>query len=218
MAGEPPTIPEPLPVVGLRLGVPQRYVMNDLDAPVASAFQNALSRLANAGAKLQFFPFSELEELPGINAKGGFAPPEAYALHRKLIEAKGDLFDPLVLSRIKRGADLAAADYVDLGHARADLIRRAHRVTSPFDAVVMPTCAIVAPTLAEVSTPEGFMARNMLLLRNTALGNFLDRCALTIPIHEPGTAPVGLMLMGEHGDDRRLVQIGLGAESVLRRQ
>jgi aspartyl-tRNA(Asn)/glutamyl-tRNA(Gln) amidotransferase subunit A len=106
---------------------------------------------------------------------------------------------------------------VDLIKARADLMRRANRVTEPFDAVVMPTTPIVAPTLAEVSTTEGFLKRNMLVLRNTSVGNFLDRSALTIPIHEPGEAPVGLMLMGETMGDRRLMQAGLAVEAALTR-
>jgi aspartyl-tRNA(Asn)/glutamyl-tRNA(Gln) amidotransferase subunit A len=121
----------------------------------------------------------------------------------------------MVLARIKRGAEMTACEYVDLLKARADFIRRAARVTEPFDAVAMPATPIVAPTLAEVSTPEGFQKRNLLVLRNTSVGNFLDRSALTVPIHEPGQAPVGLMLMGETMGDRRLLQVGLAVEAAL---
>ncbi|MBI1777535.1 MAG: amidase [Proteobacteria bacterium] len=216
LAGEAPSVPDALPIEGLRFAVPTRLVLDNLDDTVASAFERSLKTLEKAGALLSRIAFAELDEYPLINAKGGFGAPEAFAHHRRLIETKGDRFDPMVVSRIKRGAEMSAADYVDLIKARADFIRRSARVTESFDAVLMPTCPIVAPSLAEIATPQGFMAKNVLLLRNTSIGNFLDRSALTLPIHEPGTAPVGLMLMGETMGDRRLIQVGLAVEAALK--
>ena len=39
-------------------------------------------------------------------------------------------------------------------------------------------------------------------------------CAITLPIQRPGAAPVGLMVVGEHGADRRLLAISRGMEAV----
>jgi aspartyl-tRNA(Asn)/glutamyl-tRNA(Gln) amidotransferase subunit A len=36
---------------------------------------------------------------------------------------------------------------------------------------------------------EDYARLNLKLLGNTATANFLDRCALTLPIQPPGTAP-----------------------------
>jgi aspartyl-tRNA(Asn)/glutamyl-tRNA(Gln) amidotransferase subunit A len=52
-------------------------------------------------------------------------------------------------------------------------------------------------------------------LRNTALGNFFDRCSISIPCHRPGEAPVGLMLTGETMGDARLFAIAAAAEAAL---
>jgi aspartyl-tRNA(Asn)/glutamyl-tRNA(Gln) amidotransferase subunit A len=60
--------------------------------------------------------------------------------------------------------------------------------------------------------------KNILMLRNTFCFNFLDRCALSIPMHATGEAPVGLMAVGETMGDRRLLAIGRGIEAVLREQ
>ena len=66
---------------------------------------------------------------------------------------------------------------------------------SAFDAWMMPTTAIVAPTIAEMQDTHTFNTKNMLLLRNTLTWNFFDNCAISIPI--PGSGlPVGLMLVG----------------------
>ena len=115
-----------------------------------------------------------------------------------------------------RGKEMGAADYIDLLAARTDLQKRVSAITANYDAVVMPTCAIAAPTLSEVSTPDGFAAKNMLLLRNTTVGNFLDRCAISLPCHVAGELPVGFMLMGETMADKRLLSIARSVAPVVR--
>ena len=51
-------------------------------------------------------------------------------------------------------------------------------------------------------------------LRNNAIGNFLDRCAISLPIHNAGEAPVGLMRMGETMGDQRLFAIAASVEAA----
>ena len=80
----------------------------------------------------------------------------------------------------------------------------------------MPTCAIVAPTLEEVATPDGFTRKNLLLLRNTAVGNFLDRCGISLPCHAAGELPVGFMLMGEAMADKRVLAMARSVAPVVR--
>ncbi|MFH1555568.1 MAG: amidase, partial [Pseudomonadota bacterium] len=50
---------------------------------------------------------------------------------------------------------------------------------------------------------------------NPTFINFLDGCALSIPCHWPGTAPVGLMIAGAAGRDRAILAIGQAAEAAL---
>ena len=69
--------------------------------------------------------------------------------------------------------------------------------------------------VAAFARDEDYARLNLKLLRNTAIINFLDRCALSLPIAPPDTAPVGLMVVGRHGDDRRLLAIGQGIETAL---
>jgi aspartyl-tRNA(Asn)/glutamyl-tRNA(Gln) amidotransferase subunit A len=53
------------------------------------------------------------------------------------------------------------------------------------------------------------------VVRNTIVANYLDRCAITIPCHKPGEAPVGLMLMGEHMADAALLRAALAVEAAI---
>jgi aspartyl-tRNA(Asn)/glutamyl-tRNA(Gln) amidotransferase subunit A len=215
-AGEPIAVPEAAPLAGLRFGVPRQVVLEEVDNTVARAFERACKALAAKGVKVEPIDLPQLDELPAINAKGGFAAAEAYAWHRRLIARRGKDYDQIIHPRILRGQEMSAADYIDLLQARADLQKRVAAVTSNYDAVIMPTCAIVAPTLEEVSTAEGFTRKNLLLLRNTALGNFLDRCAISLPCQAADELPVGFMLMGETMADKRLLAIARAVAPVVR--
>ena len=206
---------EPFPTGGLRLAVPRSYVLEDLDDHVARTFEHALQRLSEAGAKITEIALSELTEIPAINKGGGIVGMEAYAWHRPFVEKYADRYDPWILARFDLPKQQSAADYIDLVGARRDLIERVHRVSRHFDALVMPTVAITAPTLAELEDPEASTRANILVLRNTMVGNFLDRTAISLPCHGEGEAPVGLMLIGEHGADRRLLSLAAGVEGVV---
>lgn len=206
-AAEPIVVPDAAPLAGLRFGIPRQFVMDDLDPLVTKAFERACKQLVAKGVKIEQVDLPQLNELPAINAKGGFAASEAYAWHQNLIARRGNLYDPFVNPRIMRGKEMTAADYIDLLYARADLQKRVSAVTSNYDAIIMPTCAIPAPTLEEVATPEGFTRKNMLLLRNTTVSNFLDRCSISLPCHAAGELPVGFMLMGEAMADKRLLAL-----------
>ncbi|HEY2590532.1 MAG TPA: amidase [Steroidobacteraceae bacterium] len=207
--------PEPFPLRGLRLLVPRNYVLDDLDTHVAAAFERCSGALARAGALLASAPFPELSRLPELHSKGGFSAAESYAEYGELLASRGGEFDPRVAVRISKGREQTAADYVQLISARAELIGAARTVTTPYDAVMMPTVPFIAPALRELEEDAAYYRLNALALRNPAIANFLDRCAISIPVHRPGEAPVGLMLMGEHGGDAKLFAIARAIESLL---
>lgn len=200
---------------GRRLAVPTHYALDSLESHVARSFERALRDLRGAGAQIEEVPVAELEELPGINRKGGFAAAEAYAVHRERLETQRTQYDPRVSTRILVAREQSAADYLDLIRARAELQRRVDRRLAEFDAVLMPTTPIIAPLLRDLESDEAYVRANQLALRNAAVTNFLDRCAVSIPCQEAGTAPVGLMIMGPHGGDRRTLGIAAAVEALL---
>jgi aspartyl-tRNA(Asn)/glutamyl-tRNA(Gln) amidotransferase subunit A len=217
IAGEAPAVPPAAAVEGLRLGVPRSVMLDDLDAEVAAAFERACSTLAKAGARVADVPLSELREYADINAKGGFSPPEAYAWHADLIARRGDDYDPRVRVRIERGRNVSAAEYVRLCWRRNDFIARFDAAAAEFDALIMPTVPLVAPPMAAFAKDDDYWRLNGRILRNTSIINFLDRCAISLPVHSPGEAPVGLMAVGRHGDDHRLFAIALALEAAIER-
>jgi len=215
LAGQTPIALTPARLDGLRLAVPENVVLDGMDDTVSAAFDRAMGILSAAGARIVRTRFAQFDELPAVNAKGGFAASEAYAWHRSLLASKGNEYDPRIGARIARGEGMSAADYLDLVAARARIVGDFDMVTREFDALLMPTVPIVAPRIADLDDERAYNRINLHILRNTALGNFLDRCSISIPCHRAGDAPVGLMLTGETMGDRRLFDIAAAVEAVL---
>ena len=216
LAGDAPRSLSPAALSGMRLGVPKNHMLEDLDIEVSEAFQSALQRLSRRGARLVDIAVPEFDAAAKANAGGGISPPEAYAVHRGWIERERDI-DPRVLERILRGASVSAVDYIDLLASRAQLMKRFARAQyNEVDALIMPTVPRIAPRIEELEhSPESFRLANGSMLRNTSLINFLDGCALSLPIHPPRTAPVGLMVVGFAGEDERVLSAGLAIEAGL---
>src|SRR5436189_3077399 len=114
LADEPVKPLQPRPIKGMRLAVPTTIALDDLDEEVAKTFERALEALSRQGALIERIAVPEFLDVGVMNTKGGFAAAESYAWHRYLIVSHGDVYDPRVAMRIRRGEAISAADYIDL--------------------------------------------------------------------------------------------------------
>ena len=205
------------PLSSCRLAVTNTVMLDGMDSTVAEAFTRSLAVLRQAGAQIEEIALPQISELAAINATGGLSAVESYAWHRQLITANEAAYDPRVATRILRGASMSAADYIDLLGARQRWIARMQAAIAGFDAVLSPTVPIVAPAIASIrSDDQEFFRVNGLLLRNTAVVNMLDGCAISLPCHTPGQLPVGLMLWHAALHDDALLDLALQVEAALR--
>jgi aspartyl-tRNA(Asn)/glutamyl-tRNA(Gln) amidotransferase subunit A len=124
-------------------------------------------------------------------------------------------YDPRVLVRILRGREQDAADYIDLLNIRVDFTARVSRQIRKFDAVLMPTIPLVAPALSELTSDDGYVRADGLALRNPSIVNFINGCAISLPCHDPGTAPVGLSLFGPANTDVALLSVAKVVEPIV---
>ena len=215
--------PGSAPLAAYRLAIVTNTFFDDIEPAVARAFDAAIDRLRAAGARIEEIALPALDELPAINATGGFSPVESYAWHRLLLERSGAGYDPRVVQRILRGATMKAYEYIDLLHARIGWITRMEAALAPFDALLSPTVPITAPPIADVAPGEArdaaFFRVNALLLRNPSVVNMLDGCAISIPCPvETDALPVGLMLWHAALHDDALLAIARQAERALQQQ
>lgn len=147
---------------------------------------------------------------------GGFSPIESYAAHHARLEHGAHQIDHRVVARMMLGKGISAQDYLELHNRRNAWIAAAQQTLHGFDAMLCPTVPMVAP-LAEplLKDDEAFFKVNRLLLRNPSAINYMDGCAWSLPCHEAGELPVGLMVSSVACQDAHLARVALALENLI---
>jgi aspartyl-tRNA(Asn)/glutamyl-tRNA(Gln) amidotransferase subunit A len=216
ISGTPLEALAPVPLRGLRFAVPLDFVLGDMAARVASAFEESLARLSAAGARIERVRFPHFLELPEIFSRGTIVNAEAHRHHARLgLLAQRDMYDPMVLARIDIGGRMSDEDLARLFEHRARMIALTAAISAGYDGLLLPTTPITAPAYDHLVDAPSFGRLNALALRNTSVFNFLDRCAISLPMPVQGGLPCGLMIVGEHMQDRRLLEIAASVEVAL---
>lgn len=217
IADQPTPWHPPLPLRGLRFGVPTDVVLDNMDDTVSRAFERALGALSEAGAHVEHMRVDDFARMDEIYGRGSIANAEAFAHHSGSgLLRQRERYDPNVLARIERGGGMSAVDCINILHERIAVIRNVDRLSAPYDALLCPTAPIVAPRFDEVVDPQAFTHANTLALCNALLINFIDRCALSVPMQREGELPSGLMIVGETMGDARLFATGEAIERALK--
>lgn len=215
LSGEPVAAPVARSLKGLRFAVLENYVTDDMMPEVATAFADALALLEAAGAILAPLRIPDLHRIPELNSRGGIVAAEAMAIHHTLLAENYPDYDPRVAVRILKGQTQHPNELAALKAEREAMIAKTDTETEPFDAVLMPTVPITAPRIADLDADEDLYGRtNLLALRNPTVANMLDRCAISLPLRVD-SLPVGLTFMGATMQDRELLAIARGAETII---
>ena len=204
-------------IEGMRLWVPESIVLEDLDESVSRGFARSLAWLEEAGAILVRKPFDVIDRCVTMFQTRAVVLYEAYQAHARWLEQYPDLYDPFVLRRISNGRGVSEQEqqkrYRDKQQIVADF--SAQFLQEGVDAIIYPTVSSIPPTVSSAQDPDQVAQINLGCLRNTSTANYFDGCSLTLPCHDRGEAPVGLMVSTVHGRDDELYEVGFAIESVL---
>ena len=196
---------------GTRLMVLETVALDDLRERPARGFDDALSRLARAGAKIERGRLPELVEAMSLTSI--LVTAEAYGIWGPTVETAPEKMFPRILERVRAGADFKAADYVAAWRRLRAIRALWASVTAGYDAVLLPTSAILPPDADRLMTDfDYYIGENLLSLRNTRIGNLMDVCALTLPTAEPSC---GISFMAGPMQEDRLLRLGSAAERAL---
>lgn len=215
LSQEPEPILETLDPSQLRFLMPNNYVFGHADQTVLTHFHAAVDKLKAAGVQIDQVELPELDRLAYLNRLGGLVCPEAWFYHQDHIEKHESLYDPRVASRIIRGKEQSAAEYITLLKEREQWIAGMEKTLAAYDGLIMPTTPIIAPTIAELEDENAYFRANGMILRNPAIINFLNGCALSIPCHPKNSAPVGFMVAAPAYHDAYLLNVGHTIESII---
>jgi len=182
----------------LRIAVPGGWV-TDIDGPTAAVWDE-LSR----GLPVIDFP-----------DRGRFARTilpilqgEAADNHRERLGEHASSYAKDTRAFIEAGLYVTAADYLAAKRDSAALRRESDFAMRGWDALLLPTTAIVAPRIGEANVREP-------LTRFTRPFNVTGHPAISIPVPNAGALPVGVQVVGHMHGDRELGAVALALERHL---
>jgi aspartyl-tRNA(Asn)/glutamyl-tRNA(Gln) amidotransferase subunit A len=207
------------PLEALDFVVPDSFMFDDLAPAVAANFDAVVARLAKAGARVRAIALPELHEVSALMGRyGPLTSAEAMDVHKeRLAGPEAARIDPRVVRRIRMAEAMSAVDLIRLTEGRRAWIARMNaRLGNAI--LICPTTPTVAMPIAPLEADvEVFFHHNFRTLRNTAIGNFLDWCGMSIPNGTDSDGmPTGFMMCAPHGQDRAVLAAGLAIEPLVR--
>lgn len=205
-----------MPLAGCRLGLCEHLFWDDCSPGIADTVRLALQELEAAGAALTTVDVAELDEALELFLLGHLAAPELHEFLSSELPAWLDTMDPRVVARLGDAGRLPAREYLRRRRRLQALAATADLHFRSMDVLVTPTLAATPPAVASVADGDAYREINLRTLRNPAMANMLDLCAMTLPVGlDAEGMPVGLQLIARGGADPRLLEVGAACEAVL---
>ncbi len=191
----------------LRVGVPRAFFFEGLHTHVEARVNDALKVLANITAGVKDVRIAVESDRTVISA-------EAYAYHEPYLKEHSGEYHPETLRRIRSGADISAAAYIQKRREVERLRRSAGSLFSQVDLLVTPTSPVPPATIAELQAdPANLRSREIVMLRNTRPINLLGLPALSIPCgFADNGLPVGLQIIGPPGGEAAVLRLAAAYE------
>ncbi|BEU99378.1 amidase [Novosphingobium olei] len=203
---------------GLTIGKPTGYFAEDLDPPVATAFDDALRCLADLGARVVDVAFPDGEQYAAMAAL--VWAPEAAAQHLSWLRDRPGDYGPQVRNRLLHGLAIPAVN-----HVLARRLRGSHLaavLAGPFslcDVIATPAMRTVTPMASAVEADSGPAMDRVVggLSALTRPVSYLGLPALVTPMgHDARGLPIGLQLIARPQDEQSLLTIGACFEAATR--
>lgn len=211
-------MPKPVSINELTFFIPTNVVFEDAQEAVIQNFEASVRALEMAGATVTRGVCSEFDEIGKLAREHGYlVGPEALDVHWNLVHsADAERIDPRILARILDAGDMKARDLIVIHRERAKLMEK-NRQTLGEQIVLFPTTPITAPKLEPLEEDDDLYLRtNKLMLRNTALGNFLDWCGVALPNGiDENQMPTSILLSMTGGQDGKLLAAAFAIENLL---
>ncbi|WP_206515949.1 amidase [Nocardioides pantholopis] len=197
-----PRRPRAAPV---RIGVPRRFVTDDVDPAIAAAVRACTATLADLG-----FEVVEVE-VPHAEDAQDHVYTLLYAdvaeIHRERLHRAPERFQPATLQRIRQGLDIGPAARRAAAHARSDFRAGLRGVFEEVEVVVTPTLPVDVPLAADCGSVLDQSRRLGQLSYPWSLHNG-PTLSLPVGFHPSSGMPVGAQLSAARADEEALFAVG----------
>jgi aspartyl-tRNA(Asn)/glutamyl-tRNA(Gln) amidotransferase subunit A len=203
-------------VKGLRVAFGETVFFDDVAPEIAAAVREAGRVLRGLGAQVDSVATPEVAEAAGDQRRAFVIAAEALAVNGRFIDEQFDALDPVVAHRMKGGRQLSATDYFSVLRQWAALRARLVRTLADVDVLLVPATQIPPRPVAAIDASlEVYADANGRYLRNTALGNILNLCAVTLPCGFTADGlPLGLMIYAKPFDEALALRVAWAYEQA----
>ncbi|SEI84585.1 aspartyl-tRNA(Asn)/glutamyl-tRNA(Gln) amidotransferase subunit A [Bhargavaea ginsengi] len=199
-------------VEGKVIGLPSQY-FRLLDPEVRTAAESAARKFEALGARVIEVDIPVMSEIN--DAQIVTIQCEAAAIHRKTMESRPGDYAPEVLARLEASVRRPGWEYVRAQQERPRLIEAFNEVFSKADVLLTPTLPILPTPIGERKTIVDGKEIDVIpaLLSLTSPTNFTGNPSLGLPAgFSRNGLPIGIQLIGNHGDESKLYRFGYAFE------
>jgi len=220
-------------IKGLKIGIPQEYFGQGVDAQVAAVVKRAIGRLEELGAttvpcsipSMEYAlaayyvtctceASSNLARFDGV--RYGPAADTKKSWHDAYQEVRSAAFGTEVRRRIMLGTFALSSGYYGKYYAKAQVARENikadfNRIFRDVDVIAGPTMPTIAFRLKEKSDPLSMYLADIL----TVPANLAGIPAISVPCGKSDGMPVGLQIMGRMFEDERIVDVAYAYEQAV---
>jgi aspartyl-tRNA(Asn)/glutamyl-tRNA(Gln) amidotransferase subunit A len=197
---------------GLRIGFPEDYFFERLDADVESSVRGAIARAESLGAEVK--PVS----VPGMAAASAAGRVILWCEAAAALEphlADRAKFGPDVLALLDQGRLVPATDYIHAQRLRRRLRSEFAAVWREVDCFIAPATPSAAPRVGQTTIRLGGREEDMRLAATRLVRgmNLLGLPALSLPCGLTGDGlPVGLQVVGPPFAEELILRVGAALE------
>jgi len=199
-------------IQGLRVGVPEGFFFERLDADVETGVRAAIARTAELGAEVKTVRLPDMEAINAVARMILLA--EASAALTPYLDRRGD-FGPDVLALLDQGRLVAATDYINAQRLRRKLRREFAQVWREVDCLLVAATPNTAPKIGQTTVMLGGREEDTRLATTRLVRgvNVMGFPALSLPggLSSAGL-PIGLQLIGPAFQERLLLRVGAALE------
>jgi aspartyl-tRNA(Asn)/glutamyl-tRNA(Gln) amidotransferase subunit A len=200
-------------IEGARLGIPQQFYFEQLDAEVRDSVRAALQTLERLGAQLEevSLPLSKYAAAAGRV----IASAESAEIHEPFLKTRSTDYTPDVRAGLLTGQLILGKHYLKAQRVRRLIRQEMTAALRRVDALVMPTVPIPAPRISDATVGMGQETIDVTsaLSRLTRAANLAGLPAISVPCgFTEGSLPVSLQLIGRPFAEATILQLAFAYE------
>ena len=215
------------PVNGLKIGVPQEYFGEGLDAEVRAAVETGIAKLREAGCQIvpislphtkyaipTYYVIATAEASANLarfdGVRYGYRSKNARTLSEMYRRSRDEGFGPEVKRRIMLGTYALSSGYYDAYYLKAQRVRTL--LTRDFEQAFQKVDAIVTPTAPTPAFKLGEKADDPLAMYladiYTVTADLAGVPGISVPCGMSSSGlPIGLQVLGRHFDEGTLLRV-----------